>query len=328
MSRARYLAARALLTVFLLFVVLSLLWLLFQLFPGGYRAVLLAQGASPEAVAAFERRWGLNQPLYIQYLTYIKNFLSGNMGTSFQTGEPVWDFVKVKIFNTFILAAPAIIVAYLIGSVLGAVFGFERGSRFERGGLIFSLFAGSFPSFFLAMLAVIVFSGILDIFPPNGMVGPETYIQVEAWYEVYFTRDFLYHYTLPFLTIVTRYYFLPTIMMRTSVVEVANQEFMYYHKVSGFPFTEKIKRLIRHASLPVITLYPVSLTQSISGLVLIEAVFNWPGIGNTIVISVFNRDFPVLIFLFFLTSAFVIIANFVVDVVYTLVDPRITIGDD
>lgn len=327
MTDAKYLAVRSVHTVFLLLAILTILFFMFKMMPGGFSAVLMAEGASPEAIAAFEQKWGLNEPLHIQYFNYVTNFLSGDIGNSFQTGQPVFEMVKMRIFNSVILAAPAITVGFIIGSVVGSILGFKRGTDLEYYGLVGSIFAGSFPSFFTAMVAIIVFSGWLGLFPSGGLASLQTVTTTETWYGVYLTDDFLNHYILPFSVVTFRIFFLPAITMRTSVVEVSGQDFMYYHKLSGFSQASQIRRLIRHACLPVITLYPVALTRAISGLVLVEAVFNWPGIGFTLVRAVFNRDFPVLVFVFFLVAAFVVIANFIIDIVYTLVDPRISLGD-
>ncbi|WP_336022656.1 ABC transporter permease [Halobellus salinisoli] len=328
MSSITYLLKRTAQTVFLLFVVLTFLFFLLRLMPGSITSVLLADGASEEAIAAFERKWGLNQPLYVQYYQYLKNFLTLDMGNSLQNGEPVWEYTKDRILNTLLLGVPAITLAYVLGTLFGSYMGFDKGSKIERTGLVSVLFVGSFPSFFLAMVMVIVFAGILGIFPTGGLASVETLTTDMAWYEVYLTKDFLWHWTLPAATVVLRYLFLPTTTMRTSLTEVSNQEFMFYHEVSGLPSTDQLRRLIRHSILPVITLYPISIAQSMSGLVLIETVFNWPGIGYTIVQAVFARDFPVLMFLFFITAALVIISNFIVDILYMYIDPRISLEEE
>lgn len=328
MSKAKYLVYRTIQTVFLLWFVLTFLFFLFRAMPGSYLDVMMTTGASQEAIEAFKQRWSLNEPLYVQYYKYMFNFVQGDVGRSFSTGEPVLAYVAPKIFNTFILIAPAITVAYILGSVFGAVLGVNRGSKFEQWGLTAAIFSGSFPEFFTAIVLVIVFSGWLNLFPPGGLASLTTIAQTQVWWEVYLTTDFVKHYTLPFLAVVLRYFFLPTLTMRTSVVEVMGQDFMYYHRVSGLPYVDRMRRLIRHAGLPVITLYPVSMTRAISGLVLIEEVFNWPGIGHTLVAAVFQRDFAVVQFVFFVAAAFVIFANFGIDILYTVIDPRVSLGDE
>jgi len=328
MSSVTYLVKRTAQTVFLLFVVLTFLFFLLRLMPGSFTSVLLAEGASEEAIAAFEAKWGLNQPLYVQYYQYLRNFVTLDMGHSLQTGEPVWEYVQMRVFNTLLLGVPAITLSYVLGTLFGSYMGFNKGSMTERSGLISVLFVGSFPSFFLAMVMVIVFAGILDIFPTGGLASVQRLTSEMPWYEMYLSTDFLWHWTLPAATVVLRYLFLPTTTMRTSLTEVSDQEFMFYHEISGLPSTDQLRRLIRHSILPVITLYPISIAQSMSGLVLIETVFNWPGIGYTIVQAVFARDFPVLMFLFFITAALVIVSNFIVDIVYMYIDPRISLEEE
>lgn len=328
MNRAQYILYRTVQTVFLLWFVLTFLFFLFRAMPGSYVDVMMTTGATQEGIEAFKQKWGLNQPLHVQYYQYMINFVQGDAGTTFQTNEPVWDFVAPKIFNTFILIAPAVTFAYILGAIFGSLLGVNRGSKFEQWGVSGAIFSGSFPEFFTAIILVIVFSGWLNLFPPTGLASIETQTSVTTWWGVYLTKDFLYHYTLPFSAVVLRYFFLPTLTMRTSVVEVSGQDFMYYHRVSGLPYIDRLKRLIRHASLPVITLYPVSMTRAISGLVLIETVFNWPGIGHALVTAVFARDFAVVQFVFFVAAAFVILANFGVDLLYTVIDPRVSVGSE
>jgi peptide/nickel transport system permease protein len=115
--------------------------------------------------------------------------------------------------------------------------------------------------------------------------------------------------------------------MRTSVVEVLGQGFMYYHRVTGMPKIERLKMLARHSSLPVITLYPISMTRAIGGLVLVESVFNWPGVGFLLVQAVSARDYPVLMFVFMLVGIFIVLANYLVDIVYGIIDPRVQVGE-
>jgi peptide/nickel transport system permease protein len=144
---------------------------------------------------------------------------------------------------------------------------------------------------------------------------------------VYFTESFLWHYTLPFVTIILRFLVLPSLIMRTSVVEILSQDFVFYQRVTGIPKVSRLRTISKHASLPVITMYPISMARAIGGLVLIETVFNWPGMGVTLVQAVRARDFPTLQFVFFVIAAFVIISNYVIDILYSVIDPRLSVGD-
>jgi peptide/nickel transport system permease protein len=327
MNRKSYFVFRTAQTVLLLWFLLTFLFFFFRLMPGSFTDIMLQQGASEEAVAAFRQQWGLNDPLYIQYFRYLANFLQFNFGTSIQFRTSVIDHVGLRIFNSFILIAPAITVAYILGSTFGTVLGTQRGSALEKHGLVpFILFA-SVPSFFLAIVAVVVFSGWLGWFPSFGMITPDTYTAFRdaPFWRPYLTGDFLSHYVLPFCVIILRYTYLPLLIMRTSVVETIGQEFTFYHRLSGLPKSNQLRHIAKHSILPVVTLYPVSMTRAIGGLVLIESVFNWPGIGFTLVQAVLARDFPVVQFVFFLVAAFIIVANFAVDTLYGVIDPRVSV---
>ncbi|MDX1747967.1 MAG: ABC transporter permease, partial [Halobacteriales archaeon] len=175
--------------------------------------------------------------------------------------------------------------------------------------------------------AVVIFSGLLGWFPTAGMLSVETWVKTAemAWWEKYVTLDFLRHWTLPFLVITLRYTLVPNLVMRTSIVEILGQDFIFYHKITGISKLRRWGHLAKHASLPVITLYPVSMTRSIGGLVLVEVVFNWPGIGSALVNAVFARDIPVIQFVFFTIASMVIVANFGIDILYGLIDPRVSV---
>lgn len=329
MSRVRYFAFRAVQTVFMLWLALTLLFFFFRMMPGDYTDLMLHQGASPESVEAFRESWGLDDPLHVQYYRYLINLLQGDAGTSLVYRVPVWGYIKNKIFNSFILIAPGITLAYLLGSAYGTIAGTNRGSVIEKYGIVPVIFLGSFPAFVTAIFLVIIFAGTLDWFPTSGMLsgaGRGTLSEV-SWWRPYLSADFAHHYVLPFTAVVLRYLYLPSLVMRTSVIEVMGQAFTEYHRRTGISRFAQLRHLGKHASLPVITIYPVSMTRAIGGLVLIEAVFNWPGIGSALIESVFSRDFPIIQVVFFIVAAFIIIANFVVDVLYGIIDPRVSVGD-
>jgi peptide/nickel transport system permease protein len=315
---------------FLLFVVVTLLFFLFRLLPGSYVDLMVYQGASESAVDAFEQKWRLNEPLYVQYYYYVINVLQGDMGTSLQFRRPVLDVVKQRMFNTFILVAPGVTTGYIIAGVLGGVIGNFPDSRLEKGFITGVIIIGTVPLFLYGVLFIIVFSSWLNIFPTSGMITPAVSDRLadEAWWRIYVTKDFAMHYILPFSAIVLRYVAQPSLIMLTSVHEAINQPFTKYHRITGLPFRNRVKHIAKHASLPLLTLYPISMTRAISGLVLIEIVFNWPGIGFTVVEAVLSRDTPVIQFVFFISAAFIIFANFAVDIAYGIIDPRISLSND
>lgn len=280
---------------------------------------------SPDQVHKIEAKWGLNEPLYIQYLKYMANLLTGDAGQSFEYSKPVWEVVKDKILHSLVLVGPGITAAYLIGSLFGGLMGRYRGSRFEKYGILVASFLGTVPAFVTGIFLLVVFSFWIPIFPVGGMQSIESSIQNRSLFELMLTRGFWWHYTLPFITVVARYVYVPSMVMRNSVVEVSNQNFIFYHRVKGLSRLRQLRHQMKHASLPVMTLYPVTMTRAFAGLVLVETVFNWPGIGNALVQAVLIRDYPVVQFVFVIAAIWVILGNYVIDVLYSIVDPRVSI---
>ncbi len=327
MGRVRYYAMRTLQTIFMLWLAATLLFLLFRAMPGDFTDQMLFAGADPEVVEQFREDWGLNDPLYVQYYRYITNLAVGNAGMSLEYRTPVIDYIRMRLFNSLILIAPGITFAYILGSLYGLVAGMNRGSLIEKYGIVPIIFLGAFPSFVTAIFLIVIFASWLGWFPTGGIITADTRrLLAEApWWRRYLTGDFLWHATLPFTAVVCRYLFLPSLIMRTSVFEVSGQGFTFYNRITGLPKVKRFRHIAKHASLPVITLYPVSMTRAIGGLVLIEIVFNWPGIGAALVDGVLARDYPVVQFVFFLIAAFIIIANFAVDIIYGIIDPRISV---
>ena len=300
-----------------LWVIVTAIFFLFRLMPGSYTDILVFSGASQATADALIAKWGLNDPLYVQYGRFMWNYLTLNPGVSFQTREPLLEMLLPRMWNSFILVAPGITLAYIMGAGVGTVAGANRGSRLDEWGMLPFVLVGTIPSFFTSILLIIVFAVGLGWFPTSGIGGVGLANPLNP--------AFPWHYTLPFTAVVMRYLWYPTLVMRTSVVEVAGQPFIKYHEISGLPQRAIWQNIAKHASLPVITLYPISMIKALSGLVLIEMVFNWPGIGFTLVEAVFQRDFPVLQFVFVILAVYIVIANFLVDLLYAQIDPRVTL---
>ncbi|MDG5821400.1 ABC transporter permease [Natronococcus sp. A-GB7] len=323
----RYFVVRFVQTFVVLWLVLTGLFLLFRLMPGDFTAQMAVAGASPEALEEIRDQWGLNDPLYVQYWSYLVNFVQLDMGESAIYRQDVWQLTKMRIFNTFILVAPAITLTYVLGSVIGTVAGRKRGTNLEKFGIVPVIAAGSFPSFFIAIVFIIVFASWMGLFPTSGMLSPGVSGEYDTWWGPYLSGNFAHHYVLPFAAVICRYLFIPSMIMRTSVIEVMDKGHTQYHRLTGLSSVQRFRHTAKHASLPLITLYPVSMARALGGLVLIETVFNWPGIGWLLVESVLGRDYPVVQFVFFIVAAFVIISNFVVDLVYGTIDPRIRVEE-
>lgn len=317
MPSARYYLGRVLQMVVTVLITVTAVFFLFRLMPGSYADILVFSGASPETAERLAEQWGLNEPLYVQYFRFLQNYATLSPGMSFQTRQPIMEMIVPRMWNSFILVAPGVTLAYLLGAVIGTVAGSNQGSRFDDWGMLPVVLVGTVPSFFTAIILVIIFAVQLGWFPSSGTGGVGLVNPLDP--------DFAWHFVLPFVAVVMRYLWYPSLVMRTSVAEVSGQPFIKFHEVSGLPKRKIWRNISKHASLPVITLYPISMIRALSGLVLIEFVFNWPGIGFTLVEAVFARDFPVLQFVFVILAVYIVLANFLVDLLYARIDPRVTL---
>lgn len=328
MSRLRYLTKRVAASIVLIFLIMTFLFFFFRTLPGDYGTLLVQSGASQESVEAIRAQWGLDDPLHVQYVRFLENILTGSAGTSHQFNAPVTDVVIPAMLNSIILVAPAIVVTYILGALYGTLMASNPGSKLEKYGVMPPTLIGTTPDFFIGIILIFLFASTFDLFPASGMASLETYSNLggdPSLFQLMGTTDFWLHYTLPFTAIILKYLYYPTLIMRSSVVEVKDEAFMFYHRMTGLSSRKRFRHLLRHASLPVITIFPQTMTRSISGLVLIEVVFNWPGIGKLLVDSVLVRDTPIVQFVFIIVAVWVVIGNFLVDLSYGIIDPRISI---
>jgi len=328
MSQARYIATRTAQTIVTIFLVMTFIFFLFRLMPGDFTSQMIEAGGDPEAVQAVRDEWGLDDPLYVQYYNFLVNYATLDPGVSPTTRQPVWEYVNIRILNTAILVGSGVITAYILGSIIGTITGTRRGTKTEKWGIIPLIMVGAIPSFFTAILLIVVFASSTGLgwFPTSG-IGPAGSGDYDTWWQSYLTTEFLYYAALPFTAVVFRYLYVPSLIMRTSVVETMNQDFISYHRLTGMPKLARMKQVAKHSSLPIITLFPVSMSRALGGLVLIETVFNWPGVGLLLVEATLARDYPTVQFIFFIVAVFVILSNYFVDIFYGVIDPRVSVED-
>lgn len=309
-------------TIFTLFLVLSMMWAMFRLLPGDPLVIFLGQGElSPEILDGIREAWGLNDPLYVQYFYYIRNFLTGDLGMSFFFREPVAELLITPLLNTMLLMLPAVIISIVLGIGLGSWLGWRHGSKAEVAGSVLLLVPRTMPNFWVAIVALSLFSYNLGWFPTGGMrtmaFVPENAVQALPGYDV------AIHLMLPLIVAIVLFVSDPAMIMRTSMVEVTKDEFVTYGRSRGLRETA-LKRLARrNALLPVVTYSAIMVGYGFGGQVLLETVFSWPGMGRLMVNAVNHRDYPLAQAAFFLMAAIVIILNFVVDLLYVVLDPRV-----
>ncbi|MCK8815768.1 ABC transporter permease [Natroniella sulfidigena] len=310
-------------TILSLVVVATIIFFMFRLMPGDPTAAVVDPSISTEAREAMIQRLGLDQPLYQQYFSFLSDAVRGDLGRSFYYRRPVMEVIGDKVINTLMLMLSAMLIAYVIGILVGAYLAWKRGSKKEATLISIALTFRSAPTFWVGMLFIMFFSFRLGWFPHSGMRSSG--YEAANTFEVFFSLDFLRHLFLP--AVVAGLYFLatPLLMMRNTMLEVLGEDFIEMCHAKGLK--EKVilyRHAARNALLPVVTTGALFLGQAIGGQVLIEYVFGWPGLGTEIIQAAQRHDYPLAQASFLLIALMVMIMNFLADLLYSYLDPRIT----
>lgn len=318
----KFLTRRIVQVIFTYFVFLSLLFVIFRLAPGDPTSMYITSGMSPAERQAVLERFGLNEPLHVQYVQYLTDYLTLDFGDSYRYGEPVMDVLTIKFWNTVFLMMPAFGIAYAIGVGFGAYLGWMRDTAKEKAGLLFTLVFRSSPEFWIGIVLLMVFTFWLGLFPAGGMRQPG--FSAATFWDRYLSTDFVYHMVLPVMTGVLFYMATPTLLMRNSMINVLDSDFIEVKKAEGVPeYIILYKHAARNSILPVTSVIAIIIGMTFGGSLLIETIFNWPGMGLEMVDSVTYNDYPVAQATFFLMGAVVIFMNLVADVAYVYLDPRV-----
>ncbi len=309
--------------VLMILLVSTMIFFLFRVMPGDPTAFIVDPSIPPEARAQMLARYGLDKGLWDQYLIFMQDLLRLDFGSSYFYNRPVLEIIGEKLPATLILMLSAMTLAYLIGICMGALMAWKRGSKMETGGIVFVLFFRSAPTFWVGLMAIILFSANLGWFPAQGMrtVGTPS----GNFAQMFLNMDFLHHLILP--SIVAALYFMatPLLVMRNSMLEVLSEDYVEMAHAKGIkPRKVLFRHAARNALLPVVTSGALFIGSAIGGQVLIEVVFSWPGLGREIVTAVTRRDYPLAQACFIIISTTVMLMNLVADLLYAALDPRIS----
>lgn len=306
-----------------LWVVATMLFLIFRLMPGNPLVAYIDPMFTEEMEQQLLRQFGLDKPLHVQYAVYLANLVRGEFGNSFFTREPVSRIVVGVLPNTLILTLTALIVAYAVGVLQGAFLAARRGTKLEGVGIPLVLATRAAPEFWVGMLALAVFSFHFTWFPSSGATSPGSVFSSE-WAK-FFSLDFLRHLVLPAATLALYLQGLPTLLMRNTMLEVMDEDFVSFARMRGLPErTIVIRHALRNALLPVVTAFALGVGYSIGGNVIIETVFSWPGLGRELVRAVSAKDYPVAQAAFLMIAGIMVVMNFVADTLYSFLDPRVS----
>lgn len=295
-------------------------FVIIRLAPGDPTRLLAGKdNPNPDLIAALQEKYGLNKPILEQFWIYIKQLATGDFGYSYVSSSSVWDLIKTRIGPTLLLSLTGIILAVIIGTLLGIYAARNKGGKIDMFICSISYLFDSTPSFWLGLMLILVFASTLKWFPTSGMTSLRN-----SYTGFKHVLDVAKHMFLPALTLTLLnipYYFR---IARSSVLQTMSEDFIMTLRATGMS-ERKIfnKYVLRNAIIPTITVFGISLAYVVTGVSMIEIVFAWPGMGRLMLDSITKRDYPTLSGIYLLLSCSVAVMMIVVDVVYAWVDPRI-----
>jgi peptide/nickel transport system permease protein len=323
MGKKEFVVRRVVQLVVLYVAIASMLFVLFRAAPGSPLATFVGTGFTQAQEQAIRESFGLDESIYVQYLKYIRNVLTLQFGRSYTTGKPVVELINERIWNTLVLMGTSVILAYLIGVPFGAYLAWNRGQLRERVGIIFALVSRSAPVFWTGLLGIWLFGLKFDLVPAGSMTSPGA--NYPSKLALYTSVDFLRHLVLPALVQAFYFYSLPALLMRNSMLEVMNEDFVDFSELKGISDRAvMLRHAARNAMLPIVTAFAIAAGYAVGGSVIIETVFAWPGIGRLMVNAVVANNYPVAQGTFLMLAILVLLANFAADLAYGYLDPRIT----
>lgn len=299
----RFIAGRVFQALLGLIFIATLVFFLVRL-TGDPGRILTSEFAPVEVQDQIRERLGLDRPLYVQYANYMTDLVKGDLGRSFN-GQPVIDILLERLPATASLAFTALVVAVLLGVPLGVLSAVYRGSAVDVFSRTVALFGQSVPSFWLAIMLVLIFAVMLRIFPVAYSDGPEAYV-------------------LPSIAVGWAAVAGIARLVRSSMLDVLGSDYVHMARAKGLPESVVVlKHGLRSAMVPVLTFSGLVLGSFLNGSVVVETVFAWPGIGQLTLDAVTGRDFPVVQGAVLLIAVFFMTINLAVDVLYSVLDPRI-----
>jgi len=306
-----------------IFAIICLNFFLFRMLPGNpVRMMYRDPRVSADQMQLMTEKFGLDKPLWGQFLSYLRELFQGNLGMSFWQKRAVLEVIADRIPQTLLLVVVALAIAVVLGSLLGAIAGWKSGTRLDSFILIASITMYSIPVFALGIILMMVFAFQLSIFPLGGISTPASgLIGFGYW------KDVLWHMFLPAISIVFWYIGEYILLTRSSMVDVLDQDYIVLARAKGLKESAILRNhALRNALLPVITITGVNLSFTVAGVIEVETVFSWPGIGKLVYDAVMKRDYPLLQGTFLIFAVAVVLANLLIDLLYGYIDPRIKVG--
>jgi peptide/nickel transport system permease protein len=335
MQRRDYLVRKLFFALTTLVVVAFANFLLFRILPGDpVRLIIHSPRMTREAQERIRVNFGLDKPVWFdadrlregdalgafdsQFTAYLRNLLRGDLGISFATRQDVSELLAQRVWRTVVLVIGGDVLAVILGMTIGMIAAWRRGTRLDTAILLWGLFSWALPTFFLGIILLILARGRLPI---GGMITPG----LKPEDGLIYWADLGKHIILPTITMAIVYTGEYILIMRSSVMEVLAEDYILTAKAKGLS-TYRVLRdhALKNAMLPMVTMIALTFGYTVGGAIQVETVFSWPGIGRLMYESVKKRDYPVLQGSFLLLAVSVIVANLLADLLYSVMDPRVT----
>ncbi|HLR73907.1 MAG TPA: ABC transporter permease [Virgibacillus sp.] len=311
-----YIIRRTLMSIPILIGISIITFTVMHLAPGSPSSMLLAPDITPETRMQFEERYGLNDPIPVQYVKWVSAMVQGDLGYSLiRLGTPVSELIWNRLPNTLILMGASTLLAVIVAIPLG-ILSARRPYTLTDYTVTFGSFVGvATPNFWVGLLLIMFFAVKFDIFPSGG---------IQTLNEPFSILDRLHHLFLPAIVLATSDMASLTRYSRSSMLEVIRQDYIRTARAKGFKENTVIyKHGLRNGLIPIITIFGLMLPSFFAGSVVVERIFAWPGIGDLLITSVFQRDYPVIMGITMISSALVVFGNLFADIAYAIFDPRI-----
>lgn len=339
MHRWEYIVRRLLMAVGVLISVSVLTFFVARVVPSDPAAAWVGPHPTHEQIAQAREKLGLDRPLYEQYLRYMDGLLHGDLGTSIKTHQPILTDLKVFLPATMELVLVGMVIAIVIGLPLGVLSGAKKGSTLDHSSRLFSVAGVSMPTFWLGLILQLIFFSWLGILPLSGRISTEValYHKVEqiTGFHLIDTvitgnfvafKDALQHVILPAFTLATFAIGLTIRMTRSTMIEVLSEKYILAARAAGISERTILFRLgLKNAIIPTITVLGLSFVYSLTGAILVEVIFAWPGLGTYVTNAVLSLDFPVIVSVTLVVTVFYVVINLLLDLVQAMIDPRITL---
>jgi len=315
----QYILRRVLVSIPVLLGITIVAYFIMTLVPGNFVDTFVSPNMTETDIRLMEEKLNLDKPVYLQYLGWLRNILSGNLGYSFVTRGPVTDRIIDRAGATLVLAASAVFLSYLIGIPLGVLSAVRQYSVVDWAATFVSFVGVSAPSFFVGLIGIYVFSLRLNLLPSGGRrtMGMD-----------FSLMDQMRHLILPATVLAWGYSSRVLRYVRSSMLDVIHQDYVQTARSKGLrEYYLVFRHALPNALTPVITLFGLQFPMLLGGAVITETVFSWPGLGRLAVESIHKRDYPVIMAIILVAAVMVLIGNLLADVLYGVVDPRIRLGD-